>query len=94
MWKEAGPVVWWKLREIAESEGVQLLGDWSESEEETESELGEAESESVGEEYVEEEEESEGSEDSEELEYDFGSSDSEDYSGEQEDYTIVFGARV
>ena len=81
MRKEAGPELWWKLWEIAESEGVQLLGDWSESEEEIESEL-------------EEEEESEGSEDSEEPEYDFGSSDSEDYVGEQEDYTIVFGARV
>ena len=80
MRKEAGPELWWKLWEIAESEGIQLPGDWSESEEETETEL-------------EEEEESEGSETSEEPEYCFGSSDSEDYVGEQEEYLAVFGER-
>ena len=78
MRKEASPVLWWRLREIAENEVNQLLGEWSESE--TESDL-------------EEEEESEGSETEEEPEYCFGSSDSEDYVGEQEEYLAVFGER-
>ena len=80
MRKEASPDLWWRLREIAESEVNQLL-EWSESE--TESDL-------------EEEEESETSETEteEDPEYCFGSSASEDYEGEQREYLDVFEERV